>query len=125
VVLFGSYAYKGQKKTSDIDILAVVDDKLPPYGERFGLVEPFVKDMLLKGTPIEILIYTPEDVENNIEANNPLFHTILADHKILLDKDRFFEKNLTLLKDFLKSRPGYWWTVKKGGKLWKTSNIVR
>jgi predicted nucleotidyltransferase len=77
VFLFGSYARGQAKKTSDVDFLVIAESNLPRFKrsrELYKLFKPYPFGM-------DILVYTPAEVEK--DSKNPLsfIYTVLQEGK--------------------------------------------
>ena len=74
-IIFGSYARGEADAWSDLDLVIIADTSLP-FPERFksfrGVFEAYRRAM-------EILVYTPEEFAQMIEAENPFIEQVLKD----------------------------------------------
>lgn len=59
IILFGSYAYGKPSKGSDLDILIIMKSNLPRYKRSI----PIYKALCGMLIPKDIIVYTPEEVE--------------------------------------------------------------
>jgi predicted nucleotidyltransferase len=66
IILFGSYAYGDPTPDSDVDLLIVMETTDPPT-ERFMRVARLLRPRLF---PVDILVYTPEEIEDALKRNN-------------------------------------------------------
>ncbi len=69
IILFGSYAWGNPGPDSDIDLL-VIQNTTTPWRERAGNIRTSLMDYIV---PIDILVYTPKEVEHSIKVNRNLF----------------------------------------------------
>ena len=58
IVLFGSYAYGYPHEDSDLDLLVIVDSKLPRYKRAVPIYRALAGILI----PKDVLVYTPEEV---------------------------------------------------------------
>jgi uncharacterized protein len=104
LVVFGSVGRGTMRPDSDIDFLLVVDPL--PHGrlrrvEEFEAIESAMRDHLERVRSNGLfpsfspVIKTPSEVR----IGSPLFWDMLEDSRILFDRDRFFQKELELLRD--------------------------
>lgn len=128
MILFGSIERGKGKKESDIDLLVILESTSEAYYERLKplvdielkirespLYERYVKDGLLPY--FSYLIFSMEEAEEN----HYVFLDMIEDSIVLYDKDDYFKKRLSLLRErlsFLGSRKilledGTWyWNIK-------------
>ena len=69
IILFGSWAWGTPHEDSDVDLLVVKKTDKPRLERQREL------DCLLSphGTPLDLLVYTPEELETSINKNRNLF----------------------------------------------------
>jgi len=82
IILFGSYAYGKPHKESDLDILVVMDSDLPRY-KRSVPIYRALADLLI---PMDILVYTPQEIEAWKEVPQAFITSILRKGKVLYEK---------------------------------------
>ncbi|MCX6249221.1 MAG: nucleotidyltransferase domain-containing protein [Bacteroidetes bacterium] len=82
VILFGSYANGTAKETSDIDLLLVKQTDEVPV-ERAVTVRRSLRGFLF---PMDILVYTPKEIENSSRNKFSFVSRVLKSGKILYDK---------------------------------------
>lgn len=74
-IVFGSYARGGADAWSDLDLVIIADTDVP-FLDRFrtfeGVFEAYRRAM-------EILVYTPDEFAQMIEAENPFIEQVLKD----------------------------------------------
>ena len=83
VILFGSYAYGRPTEDSDVDLLVV----MPVQGStidqsvniRMAVRPPF---------PMDLLVRTPEKIQERRDMGDPFVRTILDDGKVLYEADQ-------------------------------------
>ena len=95
IVLFGSYASGKQKRSSDIDIFVVADNLPSKRTDRLSLIFSITKKYLLAGKTVSIVLHSRDEILNGFEYYNPLILSISENHKLLYDRNGFFD---TLIK---------------------------
>ena len=63
--LFGSYAYGNPTRSSDIDLFIIIDTKLPVRKQAF-----LIRKEIKSSVPIDIIVRTPEQVEERIKMGD-------------------------------------------------------
>ena len=79
VILFGSYARKQPGKHSDVDLLVIAESDLPRHKrsrELHLMFKPYP-------FPMDILVYTPKEVEQEREFELSFISTVLREGKKL------------------------------------------
>ncbi len=79
VILFGSYAYGNPKKESDLDLLIVKESDKPPHKRSIPIRRLFRGYMI----PMDILVYTPQEVERYKNTKGSFTYNILTKGKVL------------------------------------------
>ena len=79
IILFGSYAYGNPNSESDLDLLIIQQSDLPSYKRT----RPIKKCLRGIGIPIDILVYTPEEVEQWKNASMAFVTHAIKDGKLL------------------------------------------
>ena len=82
IVLFGSYAYGTPNPHSDVDLLVIMKTK-SSYKDRSWAVSRL---LLPRPFPVDILVKTPEEVEQALEAGDFFLKEILICGKVLYDR---------------------------------------
>ncbi len=79
VILFGSYARNTAGPDSDVDLFVIADSSLPRYKRSRALYRMF------KPYPfgMDILIYTPAEVEQSRQSKLSFVSTVLHEGKVL------------------------------------------
>lgn len=81
IILFGSYAWGKPYKWSDVDLLIVKKSKKRRIDRGYELRKELSRSDL---PPIDLLIYTPDEVDKGINVNHNLFlEDIVRNGKIL------------------------------------------
>jgi uncharacterized protein len=77
VVLFGSYAIGGARPDSDVDFLVIADSALPRHKRSrhlYAMFKPYP-------FPMDILVFTPEEVERELKKTGSFVASALAHGK--------------------------------------------
>jgi predicted nucleotidyltransferase len=82
IILFGSYARGEATENSDIDILIIQDSNLPRYKRSTPI------RLALRGLfpSKDILVYTPEEVEEWRSASTSFIASVLREGKVLYER---------------------------------------
>jgi len=65
IILFGSYSYGMPRKGGDIDLLIIMDTDIPVREQAF-----LIRRELKESTPIDIIVRTPQQVEERIKLGD-------------------------------------------------------
>ena len=84
IILFGSMARGDAGEHSDIDLI-VIKDTGAPRRERFRESSEYLPEML--GVGVDVIVYTPEEVEEKIEARNPFLAAVFTDGVVVYDRN--------------------------------------
>ena len=79
IILFGSYANGNASENSDLDLVVIQESELPSYKR----VRPIKKQLRGIGFPIDILVYTPQEVEYWKETSMAFITQVMKDGKVL------------------------------------------
>lgn len=79
VLLFGSYASGNAHEGSDLDLLLVKETKENPLNRAAG-VRKALRDLLL---PMDILVYTPSEIDKDKERKFTFIHDVFKSGKVL------------------------------------------
>ncbi len=82
VVLFGSYANNTATAESDIDLLVVLESEL----SRNRRQEAISRALRPRRVPLDILAYTPEEVDRCMEISTSFVRHILMTGKVVYDR---------------------------------------
>lgn len=83
IVLFGSYAYGKPSPHSDVDLLVIMKTK-SSRKERSWAVSRL---LLPRPFPVDILVKTPKEVEEALDAGDFFLKEILTRGKVLYDRN--------------------------------------
>ena len=73
IIVFGSYAWGKPTEDSDIDIFLIMESNLR-RDERSRQVQKIFSQRTF---PLDVIVYTPEEVEQSLKRGNPFIKEIL------------------------------------------------
>jgi len=115
IVLFGSRASGTAKKDSDFDVLIIADDLPQHWRQR----DTIILDLDRHGI-FDILLYTGEELENAINAANPVIMNVFdRPHKILYGKS-FMDRKSRIFTNEVEQRH----ILRLGNNTWKISGGI-
>jgi len=79
VILFGSYASGNAKEGSDLDLMLVKQTNEDPINRAAG-IRKALKDLFI---PMDILVYTPAEIEKDKERKFTFIHDVLKSGKVI------------------------------------------
>ncbi len=79
VILFGSYARGDAREHSDVDLLVIAQSDLPRHKRSRDLYKLFIPYPFA----MDILVYTPQEIEERKESKISFVSTILKEGKTL------------------------------------------
>ena len=82
IILFGSYAYGKPTKNSDLDILVIMNSKLPRYKRSVPIYKALAGILI----PKDIITYTPQEVEEWDEVPQAFITTAVSKGKVVYEK---------------------------------------
>jgi predicted nucleotidyltransferase len=82
IILFGSYAYGTPTDDSDVDLLVVMPFEGHPAYQAGGL-----RSQLHTQMAVDLLVRTPEQIEERIAMGDPFIQEIVEQGKILYEAD--------------------------------------
>lgn len=82
IILFGSYATGKQKKESDLDILIIMNSNLPRYKRSVPVYKALAGVLI----PKDIIVYTPEEVEDWKDVPQAFITTAVLKGRVLYEK---------------------------------------
>lgn len=84
VVLFGSYAYGSPNPHSDVDLLVIMETD-QPHKERSWAVSRL---LLPRPFPVDILVKTPDEVQEALESGDFFLKEILTRGVVLYERSK-------------------------------------
>lgn len=102
VILFGSYAYGTPHKDSDIDLLVILDSEEAGTAHRGRMLSVAG----VRSVPIDILVYTPVEIETRLAMGDFFIREILEKGRVLYESETPWEKvevcpTMTLLEEWI------------------------
>ena len=82
VILFGSYVSGNPTKDSDLDLLIIINTKAKGI-KRYAMVSELLEPRKI---PMDIIVKTPEELEDRTKKFDPFIRNILKTGKILYEK---------------------------------------
>lgn len=82
VILFGSYASGVASEESDLDLLVIKETDLPKHRRLIGIGRKLSKVLV---HPMDILVYTPQEVANESDCEIAFVSKVLKEGKILYE----------------------------------------
>jgi len=82
VILFGSYASGTATENSDVDLLVISRSDLPLREREVRLT----RHLFGSGVPYDLLMLTPEEVEERLHRNGPFIREILSSGRVLYQR---------------------------------------
>jgi len=82
IILFGSYAAGKQKDNSDLDILVIMNSLLPRYKRSVPIYKALAGILI----PKDIIVYTPEEVEEWKNVSQAFVTSAISKGKVLYAK---------------------------------------
>ena len=82
IILFGSYAYGKPTKNSDLDILVIMNSKLPRYKRSVPIYKALAGILI----PKDIIVYTPQEVGEWDEVPQAFITTAVSKGKVIYEK---------------------------------------
>lgn len=101
--LFGSWAKGNARKESDVDLLIVMDKVYPEREKRIPDIIQ-IKRVLAPDFPLDILLMTRKECQDNFRNHNPLFLDIAIEGVILFDTDRFLQNLIEETKAYIREK---------------------
>lgn len=82
IFLFGSYASDNPTRDSDLDLLIIQSSKLPRHKRVFEIRKSLIGSMI----PLDIIVYTPEEFENEKEIKFSFINNAIKTSKLLYER---------------------------------------
>lgn len=80
IILFGSTAWGKPKPYSDLDLFVVMNSRIARPDERAMQIEAMLDEF---DCPLDLIVYTPEEVINCLRKKNPFIRDILERGRVL------------------------------------------
>ena len=74
IILFGSYAWGNPTEDSDIDLFIIMESSLRRDKRALQVQKMFSQ----RTFPLDIIVYTPEEVKQSLERRNPFIKEIMS-----------------------------------------------
>lgn len=103
IALFGSRAKGTAGEDSDVDLLIVVDQAHPERGKRIQDIIQ-IKRTLAPDFPLDILLMTRKECQDNFRNHNPLFLDIATEGVILFDSDGFLQNLIEETRAYIREK---------------------
>jgi len=100
IALFGSYALNQNTDDSDIDLLVVADGINPKLHKRAKEIA-VLKKILSIGIPLDIMLLTKSECQDNFYNHNPLFLDIAYSGIVIIDTDCFLQSLIDETKEYI------------------------
>jgi uncharacterized protein len=81
IILFGSYAWGEPTEDSDVDFLIIKKSDEPRRSRQISLRQK----LFGSGVPMDLLIYTPEELEKRMSIRDVFIRKILRDGKLIYE----------------------------------------
>jgi predicted nucleotidyltransferase len=82
IILFGSYASGNPTSDSDLDLLIIQETDLPKHKRSFDIQKALIGSMI----PMDILIYTQNEFEKEMEENFSFLGSAVKTSKVLYER---------------------------------------
>jgi predicted nucleotidyltransferase len=82
IILFGSYASGTATESSDIDLLVISRSTLPRPERELRLT----RQLFGSGVPYDLLVLTPEEMEERLRRNGPFIREILSTGQVVYQR---------------------------------------
>ncbi|MBV6440000.1 MAG: nucleotidyltransferase domain-containing protein [Haliscomenobacteraceae bacterium CHB4] len=88
IILFGSYAQGTANEESDLDLAIVKKTDLPKYQRSIEFLKALREGRRRWLFPMDIIVYTPEEIEMYRDNQYSLIHEIVLTGKVLYESKR-------------------------------------
>ena len=82
IILFGSYASGTATESSDIDLLVISRSTIPRREREVRLT----RQLFGSGVPYDLLVLTPEEMEERLRRNGPFIREILSTGQVVYQR---------------------------------------
>lgn len=104
VVIYGSHARGTATPGSDIDLLVVVRGLARDWEIIHRLEDEWARKGRRLGKRFQVLLASPEDVEDSVEWAAPLMLEIYNSHEIVFDPNDFFRNCIMCMRHLIRER---------------------
>jgi predicted nucleotidyltransferase len=114
IVVYGSYAQGTAQPASDVDLLVVVKELPRNWESIHRLEDEWARQGRQFGKRFQVMLASPEDVEDSVKGIAPLMLEIYKAHKVVFDSDNFFRDWMLRMKHLISDwgirmrKPGVW-----------------
>jgi len=114
VVVYGSHARRTARPGSDVDLLVVVKGLPRDWRNIHRLEDEWARQGWRLGKRFQVMLASPEDVEDSVEWAAPLMLEIYDAHQIVFDRHDFFRNCIIRMTRLMGERgirmrkPGVW-----------------
>jgi len=89
VILIGSYAAGNPTKDSDLDLLIVKETDKPKHYRSFDIRKSLIGTLI----PMDILVYTPNEFNEEKCKDSSFISNVLKTAKVLFDNNKSYDRN--------------------------------
>jgi uncharacterized protein len=82
IILFGSYASGNPNRDSDLDLLIISSSDLPRHKRAYEIRKSLIGSIL----PLDIIVYTPEEFENERAIKYSFIYDAIRNSKVLYER---------------------------------------
>ncbi len=104
VVVYGSHARGTATPGSDVDLLVVVRGLPRDWRSIHRLEDEWARKGRRLGKRFQVLLASPEDVEDSVEWAAPLMLEIYNTHEVVFDRNDFFRERVIRMGRLMKER---------------------
>jgi len=114
VVVYGSHARGTATPRSDVDLLVVVRGLPRDWESIHRLEDEWARKGQRLGKRFQVMLASPEDVEDSVEWTAPLMLEIYNAHNVVFDCNDFFRNRIIRMGRLMRERgirmrkPGVW-----------------
>lgn len=83
IILFGSYAWGKPTEDSDVDLFLIMESNLRRDERAVQISDLFPYRLF----PLDVIVYTPEEIELSLKRGNPFTKEILTKGEVLYERE--------------------------------------